>query len=98
MSFTLTLVFAAFLLAAWFDARYEQLRPSSLSWRIGHVVAAGASLQLGVIGAAAIVPDGSGLDRQLIAVFALLLPVFMYTFLAGLWLMRTLAESGFAQR
>ena len=29
---------------------------------------------------------------------AILLPVFVYTFVAGLWLLRTLAELGFARR
>jgi len=98
MNYTLILVLGAFLLATWCDARFEQLRPKTLQWRIGHVVAAGVILQLGVIGAATIVPEGSGLDRQLVVVFALLLPIFVYTFLAGLWLMRTLAEAGFARR
>jgi hypothetical protein len=98
MNFTLTLILAAFLLAAWCDARLETLRPASMKWRIAHVVLSCALLQLGAIGGAAIVPDGAGLDRQLIAVFALLLPVFVYAFVAALWLLRTLAEAGFARR
>jgi hypothetical protein len=98
MNYTLTLVLGAFLLATWCDTRFEQLRPSTIQWRIGHLVAAGVTLQLGVFGAAAILPEGAGLDRQLVAVFALLLPVFVYTFLAALWLLRSLAEVGFARR
>lgn len=98
MNYTITLVLGSFLLATWCDARFEQVRPSKIQWRIGHVVASSVILQLAVIGAAAVVPEGSGLERQLIAVFALLLPVFVYTFLAGLWLLRTLAEAGFARR
>jgi hypothetical protein len=98
VNFTLTLILAAFLLAIWCDARLEMLRPGAMKWRIAHVVIACALLQLGAIGGAAIVPEGAGLDRQLIAVFALLLPAFVYTFLAALWLLRTLAEAGFARR
>jgi hypothetical protein len=98
MNFTLTLVFAAFLLAMWCDARFETLRPGTTQWRIVHVVASCALVQLGAIGGAAIVPEGAGVDRQLIAVFAVLLPVFVYAFLAALWLLRTLAEAGFARR
>ena len=33
-----------------------------------------------------------------LAIFALLLPVFVYTFVSALWLLRTLAEVGFARR
>lgn len=98
MNYTLILVLGAFLLATWFDTRFEQLRPSTIQWRLGHVFAASVSLQLAVIGAAAILSHGAGLERQLIAVFVLLLPGFVYTFLAGLWLLRTLAEAGFARR
>lgn len=98
MNFTLTLVFAAFLLATWCDARFEMLRPAAMKWRIAHVVISCALLQLGAVAGAAIVPEGASLDRQLIAVFALLLPAFVYTFLAALWLLRTLAEAGFARR
>ena len=98
MNFTLTLVLAAFVLATWCDARFETLRPSTLQWRIAHVFVATVCLQLGVMTGAALVPDGAGLDRQLLAVFGVLLPVFLYVFLSALWLVRTLAEAGFARR
>jgi len=98
MNYTLMLVLGTFLLSIWCDARFARLRPSTMTWRVAHVIAAGVTLQLGVIGGAAIVPEGAGLDRQLIAVFAVLLPVFVYTFLTGLWLLRILAEVGFARR
>jgi len=98
MNFTVTLVLGAFLLATWCDARFERLRPEKIQWRIGHVIAACVCLQLGAIGGAAIVPEGAGVDRQLIAAFVLLLPAFVYTFLSGLWVIRTLAEAGIARR
>ncbi len=98
MSFTLTLVLGAFLLAIWCDARLEGVRPATTGWRIAHVVVACLILQIASVGAGLLVPDGAGVDRQLIAVFAILLPVFVYTFVAGLWLLRMLAELGFARR
>jgi hypothetical protein len=98
MNYTLALVLGAFLLAMWCDTRFERARPSKIQWRIGHVIAASVCLQLGASGGAALVPEGAGLDRQLVAVFVLLLPLFVYTFLAGLWLLRTLAEAGLARR
>ena len=98
MNFTVTLVLGAFLLAIWGDARLESVRPATTGWRIVHVAASCVILQVAAVGAGQLVPEGAGVDRQLIAVFAILLPVFVYTFVAGLWLLRTLAELGFARR
>jgi hypothetical protein len=98
MNFTLTLVLAAFLLATWCDARFDGLRPAGIGWRVVHVATACVILQVASIGAGLLVPEGSGVARQLVAVFAILLPVFVYTFVAALWLLRTLAEAGFARR
>ena len=98
MSFTLTLVLGAFLLAIWCDARLEGVRPATTGWRVLHVAASCVILQIASVGAGLLVPEGSGVERQLVAVFAILLPVFVYTFVAGLWLLRTLAELGFARR
>ena len=98
MSFTVTLVLGAFLLAAWCDARCERLRPSTLQWRIVHVAVACVGLQLAAVGAGALGPDGAAIVRHLVGVFAVLLPAFVYTFVAALWLLRALAELGFARR
>jgi hypothetical protein len=98
MNFTLTLVLGAFLLAAWFDARFEPLRPSTTTWRIVHVAASCLLLQIVSIAAGALVPDNGNIGIALVAIFALLLPVFVYTFVSALWLLRTLAEVGFARR
>jgi hypothetical protein len=97
MNFPLILVLGAFLLAAWFDARFEPLRPSTTKWRIVHVAASCLLLQIVSIAAGALVP-GNGIGIGLVAIFALLLPVFVYTFVSALWLLRTLAEVGFARR
>ncbi|HEY5660529.1 MAG TPA: hypothetical protein VIR59_07060 [Gaiellaceae bacterium] len=98
MNFTITLVLAAFLLAIWSDARFEQFRPQSTRWRIVHVALACVLLQLGAVAAGSIITENAGAARQLVGVLALLLPVFVYTFVSGLWLLRTLAEVGFARR
>lgn len=98
MSFTVTLVLGAFLLAIWCDARLEGVRPATTGWRVVHVAASCIVLQVAAIGAGQLMPEGADVGRALIAVFAILLPVFVYTFVAGLWLLRTLAELGFARR
>jgi hypothetical protein len=98
MSFTLTLVLAAFLLATWCDVRFEPLRPSTLQWRMAHVAVACIALQLAAVGVGVLGPEGAGIGRHLVAVLAVLLPAFVYTFLSALWLLRTLAEVGFARR
>ena len=98
MNFTITLVVAAFLLAIWSDARFEQFRPQSTRWRIVHVALACVLLQLAAVAAGSVITENAGAARQLFGVLALLLPVFVYTFVSGLWLLRTLAEVGFARR
>jgi len=97
MSFVVALVVGTFMLAMWCDARLEGVRPSTLKWRIAHVGVACVALQLAALGAGVIGPDGAGILRHLIGVFAVLLPAFVYTFVSALWLLRTLAELGFAR-
>jgi len=97
MNFTIALVLSAFLLAIWSDLRFEHLRPTKIGWRIAHVAAACILLQVVTIGAGALIRD-AGVARQLVGVLALLLPVFVYTFVSALWLVRTLAEVGLARR
>ena len=98
MNFMVTLVCGAFLVALWIDARLDARRPSTPTWQIAHVAAACVLLQLSAFGVGQIVGDHETLTRQFVAVFALLLPALLYTFVAGLWLVRTLAEVAFARR
>jgi len=98
MNFTLTLVLGAFLLATWFDWRLEAVRPSSTGWRIAHVTVSCVLLQVAAVGAGILVPENADLLPKLLAVFAILLPVFVYTFLSALWMLRTLAEVALARR
>jgi hypothetical protein len=98
VSFTMTLAVGAFLLAAWADARFEQRRPATPARRVAHVAVSCVLLQLASIGVALVAPTSAGAARQFVAVFAVLLPPLVYAFLAGLWLIRTLAETGLARR
>jgi hypothetical protein len=98
MNFTITLVVSAFLLAIWSDVRFERLRPSKIGWRIAHVTAACILLQVVSVGVAPLFTDNAGMGTKLVGVLTLLLPVFVYTFVSALWLVRTLAEAGLARR
>src|SRR5262249_62125736 len=84
MSFTITLVLSAFLLAIWSDVRFERLRPTGIGRRIGHVAAACILLQVVSIGAGALVRD-AGVARRLVGVLARLLPGFVYPVGRGRW-------------
>ena len=90
LGFSVCLAVASALLAVWVDVRLDKRRPASPALRIGHAAAAYLILQ-GVVAAT------SGLDQapmgeRLAAIFGLVLPSLVYSFLAGVWLMRTLAE------
>jgi hypothetical protein len=98
MSFPVTLALGAFLLAVWVDARFEGRRPSTPRRRAVHIAVSCIVLQSASIGARFLVPDHAGAARQLAAVFVLLLPVMVYAFVSGLWLIRSIAEAGLARR
>src|SRR4029077_7343353 len=90
--FTVALAVGAFLLASWVDARIGDARPESPIRRSVHVLLGLVVLKLaGVLGA--FVP-ACGVPKLsvLIAVMVFFLPALVYTFLTGLWMMRTLAE------
>ena len=86
----MALTSSAFLLAIWVDAKLEGHRPTAPGWRIAHVAAACVLLQIAAVAGGHIAP--------MFAVFGLLLPTLVYTFVGGLWLIRTLAEVGLARR
>jgi hypothetical protein len=92
MSFAAGLTIAAALLALWVDTRFESRRPESLKRRTVHVVLAFATLQAANFGSRFLIGAHAGDTRRLIVVFCLFVPSLVYTFLSGLWLMRTLVE------
>ena len=83
--FLVVLVVGAALLALWVYARFPKLSPEGLPRTLLHLVAAYAVLQL--------VPAATAtVSGRLQAVFLIVLPGFIYIFLAAIWTLR-LAQS-----
>jgi len=98
MSFPVTLALGAFLLAVWADARFDGRRPATTRRRTVHIAASCILLQLATIGSGLLAPANSDAARRLTALFLVLLPLLVYTFLSALWLIRTIAEGTLARR
>jgi hypothetical protein len=99
MSFAVSLIIGAVLVAAWLDVRFDGRRPASLMRRFCHLAAGVAVLQVTSASLPHLLGANAGDLRQLLVVFFVLLPGLVYGFLGGLWLMRTLAEvAGMARR
>jgi len=82
-----TFAFGAAALALWVHVRFPSLAPETLRAGIAHLVLAI------VIGQLAMVPLGALLDpsapqRTMSGLFGLGLPVLVYSFIAGLWMLR----------
>ena len=90
--FTTALTIGCLALAVWLDLRLGEARPGRYTRRIAHAAAAFVALEASV--AALYYGKGHGLGASGIVagVFLLFLPALVYSFLAGLWLMRTLME------
>ena len=76
----------AFLIAFWIDARFPSLAPKSLGRALLHLFAAMASGNVLVPLAFAAVADDP--TRMFAGVFGVALPVLVYLFLAGIWLIK----------
>jgi hypothetical protein len=87
-AFTIGAVF----LAGWVDVRLGRRRPDAPLRRVVHALAAFVVLQLATYVLAYVVHRDAPFGPRLIAFFLMYLPSLVYAFLAGLWLMRTLAE------
>jgi hypothetical protein len=98
MSFFVSFVAGAFLVAVWADARYEGRRPQTPTWRIVNVAVSCVLLQLASFLAGRIVGEHTGALRPSAATLLVVMPALVYTFVSGLWLIRTLAELGLARR
>jgi hypothetical protein len=92
MTFAAAFVVGAALLALWLDWRFDGRRPTSLTHRIVHAMAACVVLRLAFSAGDQLVGASSSPQQRLMMLFALVLPCLIYTLLAGLWLVRTLAE------
>ena len=98
MSFFVSLIAGAFLLATWADARFEGRRPGTPGWRIVHVAVSCILLQLASVLGGRLIGEHAGAIRPTTAALVIVLPFLVYAFVSGLWLIRTLAELGFARR
>jgi len=98
-AFTLGLGLGGFLLASWIDARVGDSRPESPYRRLAHALAGVAVLE-GSVGVLYLIAGATTSNVvRLIALFALFLPALVYSLVAGLWMMRTLADIvGLARR
>ncbi len=92
MTVAVAVVVGAALLAVWLDFRLDGRRPTSPMFRIGHALAAFIVLRGVAAGSHVLAGSSAPAGRAMAALFLLLLPGLVYAFLAGLWLMRTLAE------
>jgi hypothetical protein len=88
----------AALLACWLDVRLERRRPVSPTRRFGHALAAFAVVRVTTAVSQELAGSDSPRLKLLAVLFAVVLPGLVYAFLAGLWLMRTLAEVARAAR
>jgi hypothetical protein len=96
MAFTLTLTLGAGLLAVWLDDRFPRLRPKTAAQGFVHA-AIGVFTMFGAAGLLQLVygiPDGAFMALVL-GVFG---PALVYALLAGLWMLRALANLTFARR
>ena len=82
-----SLALGAAALAIWVDVRLPSLAPTSIRGLVAHLIAALIVCQVGsmLIGATA---DTQQLAAMLTAVLALALPVLVYAFLTGVWMIK----------
>ena len=96
MTLTMALTLGAAALAVWFDARFPRLRPKTAAQGLAHSVI-GVFAMFGAAGLLALVygiPDWGFLA----VVLGVFLPTLVYALLAGLWMLRALANLTFAGR
>ncbi|MBA3735324.1 MAG: hypothetical protein H0W90_09020 [Actinobacteria bacterium] len=87
----LGLTVGAFLLASWVDARIADKRPDALKRQVGYLLA-GLLVLEGTVGVLGFIESSTGsLAAVMAGVLTLFLPALVYSFLTGMWLMRTLA-------
>jgi hypothetical protein len=97
MDFTLALMLAAAMLAAWLDFRLGDARPETPMQRMVH---AGLSI-FGLFAAVGLLYLVHGVPQTvfMVAVLTVFLPALVYAVLAGLWMLRALVDlTGLAGR
>ncbi len=92
MNFTFGLTLGAGLLAAWLDSRLGDARPGTPTVRLVHACLSVVAL-FGSVGLLYLV-HGVPQAVFMMAVLTVFLPTLVYALLAGLWMVRTLADIG----
>jgi hypothetical protein len=90
--FVLLLTVAAVVLAVWFDLRFQSRRPESVVWRLVHAAVAFVVLELTAAGVASVLRGQAPVGEQTLVLLLAYLPSMIYTFLTGIWLVRTMVE------
>ena len=90
--FTAGLLIGGFLLASWVDSRVGDARPGPTIRRVYHALAGVILLQLSLGALALVEAAGAAEPLRVLAVFGLFLPALVYALLAGLWVVRAVAE------
>ena len=90
MTFAVSLVIGAALLAVWLDVRFDRWRPVSLVRRAIHAAIALAVLRTATAGAHYLIVEDASAVRRVVLLFVLFLPSLVYAFLTFCWLVRTL--------
>src|SRR2546428_837840 len=99
VDFTLALAVGAFLLASWVDSQVGNARPASPAKRIVHAFVGVLVLEASVGALYLIQAGGASQAGFIAAILGLFVPALVYAMLAGLWVIRMLAElAGLAGR
>lgn len=85
--FIAVLALSSAVLAVWVHVRFPRLAPSNLRVAVIHIVASLLAMQVMTVPAGAML-DPDAPQRALVAIFAIVLPALVYSFLAGLWMMK----------
>jgi hypothetical protein len=89
--FLLALGVGSAVMAFWFVARFPEKTPQNFARAVLHVCVA---LLLGAVVPYVIaVIDGYGYPAALASMFAVLMPVLVYTFLSGAWVLKLTADT-----
>ena len=91
--FGIVLAVGAALVALWIDLRWEQRRPESPMRRMGHSFAAYGIVRLVSVATVHLGGDGTPLGQRVAVLFLLFTPGLVYAFLAGIWVLRSLADA-----
>jgi hypothetical protein len=96
MTLTVALTLGAGALAVWLDARFSALRPKTAAGGLTHA-AVGVFAMLGAAGLLQLV-YGIPEKAFMALVLGVFFPALAYALLAGLWMLRALANLTFAGR